>query len=375
MTPLAPLLVAAAAAAAPLEANRCALDVPKQLSGLRPYAAKLGVRTFGLVEAHEPGYAADKIPPLTAGSPYAHFQGVQRLAKDPWIVLSGSVRSPKRGFLAFATLDSRAGRAAFGANRVDGDKVPLEDRVRLVDPVPGPTAYDHAGGIQALGDYLFVPLFDFHGKEPGDMVVVYDVSVPSAPVARYVVDAPGSANVVAAAKLGGGTFGDAYKDRYLMLVGHGNGNEVSFFVSDKKTLAEDPGFRWTATYDADDAGPRYGRYQSINLVRDCSGEVYLLGTTRTAYVAGEDWAELWALRGTPEKPAFKKTGAKHLYCAHAEDAKDGAATDRRACDFWAAGGAYVDEWGRLALYGAEMWVWTGCEDCGAMIRLGEITQK
>lgn len=127
-------------------------------------------------------------------------------------------------------------------------------------------------------------------------------------------------------------------------------------------------FRW------DDIANFRTYFQNINLITDCTGQLYLLGTTGGGRTRAElegwqahgyelppegqgsvDRVELYALTITPgADPRYAGTthtvqlqwkASNIMHCT----AKD----DARQCDFDAAAGSYVDPDGRLLLYATE----------------------
>ena len=91
----------------------------------------------------------------------------------------------------------------------------------------------------------------------------------------------------------------------------------------------------------------FDSHQSINLIEQCDGSLFLVGTRNTlpTGVGGEDWAVLYEVSFTASADlVLREVSSKHLVC----NAEAG-----RTCDFAAAAAPYVSPTGELILYGTE----------------------
>lgn len=241
-----------------------------------------------------------------------HFQGIQRLRGTNWLVLSGDSRAGD-GFdenLVYVQMNSastsQAGR--WGAQAGAGDApLPGNSAVyRRSAQLPGGGALPdrHCGGLQVSGRFLAV------GCEPDGVsesnqshVLFYDLgaafsSPPGSPFAS--IDRTGcnpasnpscdlgEAGAVGAAKLADGSL--------VVAVAEWNATRVVFY----RSAPDSTGFssfssglwsligEWAATSGCADAqGPsapdrNFHAYQSINLVADRTGGLFLLGFHNTA---------------------------------------------------------------------------------------------
>jgi hypothetical protein len=136
--------------------------------------------------------------------------------------------------------------------------------------------------------------------------------------------------------------------RFMALVFGNNSDNVEVFVT---TLAEMPGFNDSASQwiSVSTAGTPFGDswYQNVQIVPDCSGQLYIVGTHRH-WTSENDWADIWRLDVSDSwLPTFTKLGNFNAKCRTANTGNE------RYCDFAAGAGIYVDGQGKLILYGIE----------------------
>jgi len=269
---------------------------------------------------------------------FAHWQGIQRVpgGDGRWLVLSRS-----RADIGFVTvrLGSRAaGGARFGSNRLDPERdpeatpPPADDAA--VRELPAPGGFRHGGGMQMLGQVLVVP---FEGGAGHSVVAFYDLADPARPRLLHLMtheglpppSDPGHASAAGVVKLADG--------RFLLLVGEHSSKVLDFYVSEGSSL--DPAslsFRWITTMQ----GVVTGGFQNMNLVTQCDGALYLVGTHNTSLpppALGSDMIRWYRLvNGPGGEIAIQPEGNRHLVC--------------RKCNFAAGAGLYVDPAGQLLLY-------------------------
>lgn len=270
-----------------------------------------------------------------------HWQGIQRLPgrRGRYLAVSRSggnvsfviVRMASRGDSGERFRSNRIGSRSSVMRPPSGD--------RAVQVVYSDPLFDHSGGMQAAGDFLAV------GLESGSRsrVAFWNVADPLRPVRVGTVEhttGVKGAGTVSLARL---------RDRrHLLIVGGANANTLDFYLSRAGNSLAAPIFDHTATWrEADLVGGdrEFGNYQNLNLLADSGGGLYLIGTHRNGgLTTGRDFADAFALEGTPAAPRIRKLASRHLFCA---------VPGGQQCNLDAAGGAYVTPTGRLLLYGTE----------------------
>lgn len=325
------------------DCNPCVANVVDAMNRLRTHGDVLGYRMNG---------AAD----VTS---FNHWQGVQRLMTHGgrYLAISRSVEDADVGFVV-VEMGSRDGSGArFRSNRLQPNVTalvtppPAEDGV--VVQVPRDPEFHHAGGIQALGNFLALPVerSDVINPVTGEIiapgaskVLFYDMSDPLAPrrMATEVdhtllADAAGAAFIARLAD-----------DRILVGIGRGDSTVLDFYVSsgsELETAVFEPFDEWgrgEARSDLPDGDDNFAAYQSINLVTQCDGTLFLVGThENTAIGVGRDFADTFRLEnGAGDDVVITKVARRHLRC-------------EGQCNLDAAGGVYLDPEGQILVYGTE----------------------
>lgn len=269
-----------------------------------------------------------------------HWEGVSRLHGGDGKYLAVSRIGPEM-FDIVELASRKAGGEALGASRASvNDAPPAEDKV--IAKVDEDSGFDHAGGLQTLGDVLAVPL------ENGTIsrVVFYDVKDPRAPKRLTTVERPDIGEAGSAGLIG------LPNGKTLLVVGRKGDQILDFYT----TAASDfTGFHLDATWGvkADgvktslpDGDKNFGDYQNLNVLRACDDKLYLVGTHREGLLIGDDFVDLYALDlPATGQPSLTKVAKRHMYCANSnEDAQ---------CNLDAAAGAYVTPSGDLHVYAVE----------------------
>jgi hypothetical protein len=321
------------------DCNTCVEDVVGQVKALDDHGSVLGYRMNG----HTPVSSSD------------HWQGVQRpmSGQGKYLVVS---RRGRHKMLDVVEMGSRrAGGVPFLSNR----SAPGRDAVATVPPTsdrivaelaqdPG---FDHAGGLQLLGDVLAIPL----ENGTASRVVFFDVANPRVPRRLGMVTRPaiGSAGTASMARLSNG--------RVLLIAGRTNASVLDLYVGRQGGFDPDS-FKLASTWSSQsdrvstrlsDGDDHFGAYQSLNFVTQCDGQLFLLGGNRTAGafglpLPGTDFLDLYAVK-LEGKPAslrmhLTKVAKRHLYCG-----LDGT----RQCSLDAASGAFAAPDHRLFVYSTE----------------------
>jgi hypothetical protein len=270
-----------------------------------------------------------------------HWQGIQRLMPGAgrYAVVSRSGRG-----ISFVVV--RLGSRGADGERLRSNRIgPRSSAVAppaadgIVAWRASDTGFDHSGGVQTVGRYLAV------GLEEGarSRVVFWNLSTPASPRRVGAVEhATGvkGAGTVSLARLRGG--------RYLLIVGGTDAQILDFYVSRTSSLVP-PRFDFATRWRAGQLRTRippdrtFGAYQSLSLVADTSGRLYLVGTNRSG--SEGDFVDLFLLDNSGNTVAITKLAKRRVYC------RDPAGV--RQCDLRAAGGVHVTPSRRLLVYATE----------------------
>jgi hypothetical protein len=323
-----------------------------------------------------------------------HWQGIQRLPVASRRLFAVSSRREDAARFALVRFGTRntTGRRLRG-NRMSTTapdwwvKPAASDAIALTQVVN--TSFDHPGGMQTLGRYLFVPTEQTDGGGSA-RVYNYDMGALTDAVACDpttgagcpkklwgFVFATNGAALAAAAKIQD----PAAKDRYLMITAGRDSNVLDFYFSTPGYSIASPSVfggtsswgKYQARFDRA-AHPESGfrsKYQNLNLITACTGQLYLVATQNSGEwpYGGVDLVDLFELKleTIPDSDdaqirydaQVRLVASKTLYC-HATPTDwctyPGSSTPTecpRECHLDAAAGAYVDPAGRLLLYATE----------------------
>jgi hypothetical protein len=317
-------------------ANRCAANPVGSLVSLQGDPAYV----LGYRSGSDP---ASAWAPTTATG-MEHRQGIQRLNRNGqnYFAVSMSTQPGTSAGLEITAMGSRGSTLfALGGNIAPFQLAPANDAVRAY--ISEASTRNHASGLQITGEYAIQPLEAVNdGVAAGFRIV--RLSDPTRPVWS------GTTNRVRSHTTDAGAAGlvRLQSGRFMALVFGNNSDNVEVFVS---TLAEMPGFndsasQWQSVAAADTPfGDSW--YQNIQVVPDCTGQLYIVGTHRH-WTSENDWADIWRLDvSNSYVPSFAKLGNFNAKC------RTGNTGNERYCDFAAGAGVYVDGNGKLVLYGVE----------------------
>jgi hypothetical protein len=142
---------------------------------------------------------------------------------------------------------------------------------------------------------------------------------------------PGRASAVGITRLADG--------RYLMVVGVRSSKAMVFYVSEGTALDAGVAFQWIGTR----TGVTVGGFQNMNLVTQCDGTIFLVGTHNTSLPPpslGSDLVRWYRLENTEDGGVgIIPVGSRQLVC--------------RRCNFGAGAGLYIDPEGQLLVYAVE----------------------
>lgn len=352
---LAGLAAARAEAAAPIlagrtdcpwgapDCNRCVDNVVDAMNRLGAHGDTLG---FRLNDASDV-------------SLFHHWQGIQRLGAlgGRYLAVSRSVEDENALFVVVEMGSRDRSGARFRSNRLvpnqEVDDTPpfLEDGV--IVQVPRLPEFHHAGGMQALGNFLAVGVersdvrhpITHEILEPGaSRALFYDLSDPRAPRKLDTeIDHTDLANAAGAVLMG-----RLLDGRILVGIGRGDSAVIDFYVSGGTEL-EGAVFAHFDTWSrgelrTDIGDDDFGDYQSVNLVTQCDGTLFLVGTHQNGFSAA-DFADTFRLEnGAGDDVVITKVAKRNLVC---DDIGE------QQCNLDAAAGVYLDPGGQILVYATE----------------------
>ncbi len=331
------------------DVNRCVPNVVDAFNTLPDHGQKM---SFYRTASH---------PELTYSSKlYNHLQSVQRLsgALSQYLFVSRSyswdgvpalaaivqMGSRNTTGVAMRTNFTQAGTFYYGLSTLDRTV-----RTIWAETTPAGAYFNHAGGSQVVGKYVAIPLEHAATTINGTVldpaasrISFYDLGTPTNPVRVNAIDLTphlgGKVGVTGVVKLEDG--------RYLVLAT--DDSKVLFFVSSTTSIVGSTWQKVDTWYPSELATTWPAAYQNMQLVTQCDGAIFLVGTWKTggwesAIIGGEDWLHVYRVANattTTNDVRLTRVVAKHMYC-------DGW------CNFDAGAGTYVDPSGQVILYATE----------------------
>ncbi len=270
-----------------------------------------------------------------------HFQGIQRLSGTPaQLVITSSSKRQAYIVVCDVAADGTRGRA----------RPPTQ---LTLAPLR------HAGGCQTVDRFLVVGVEDNRARTRSE-VQLWDLrSAPRQLADRTIVRA-GPANMSTAGAVGVTGLGAGA----VIGVASWNARTIDFYVCSTNPFGVDPPLfvharRWRRD-DADRAGwadANFGVYESINLVTDIRGAVYLVGFGRNA--EDEDWMDLYAIDlAAPPARTLTKVGMRRMYCTN-------------GCSFRSGAGIHIPSSSRLEVYAVN--AHSGPHDTGTTIYVNQFS--
>lgn len=312
----------------------CARDVPALFGALAssvPPELYLGARNDGVIPW--PRYTDSIANRMGVGE---HFQGIARTGRHA-IVSAGVMHGPPTSQLVVIEMEDRGAAVRLAPARA-GDRVAA---VIDVDP-----ALWHAGGIQIAHDVLAVALF---GDDPvSGELRFFDVADPTAPreIAGARVARARKLYAAGLARLDDGRWlALAWDDEHLELLRSRGADLAGGFDDD--ALFIEPG-DVAGGFQGGGCGLGCGTYQSVNLLRDCNGELFAVGTRNEQKAApaipGPDIAGLYRLTLGSSAASLALVEHRTFTCADQQ------------CNFAAAAGIHLIDEHQLVLYSAYHWL-------------------
>ena len=298
----------------------CIPNVAQQLNDLKHHGEALGF------------HRGDSPDPTNT----QHYQSIQRLssAGRPTFFVSRNGNpvffgSAQPGNLLVVRLDSRQTHG----ERVRSNKLrkgvrtpstvpPTNDRVVRTVTFDGTflngvrlPRYAHVGGMQLVGDILAVALeHPLTTGLPSGMIMLFDVSNPLSPVVLHKIALSHKAGGVALSR---------HASRWLMLViGPDDNRTLRAYQSNRSNL-RDPAttFQFVDLWNRSElpnplVWPTGSTgMQTINLIRQCNGRLFLLGNWNSLITpgVGTDYISLFevSLAGSPRRLALTFVSRKH----------------------------------------------------------------
>jgi hypothetical protein len=288
-----------------------------------------------------------------------HFQGIQRLSRGRYLVISGADPNvapglPRASHLFIVRMASRYRTGPWGSNLVARQQPPANDAI--VKTVCIDNKLWHAGGISVCGDILAVPIESSSPEK--SHVVFYNMRKPEQPTEfpLRVKRSKAKAGAAALTRLPSGF--------YLLAVWSDSDRKpkrIDFYRSKTRDFSDgfSPGpVTWYArdVEAATGQDANFSNFQAINFVNQRNGRLFLVGLHNTSSEAptrpGRDYADLYSvefgegLSQVPpvlDVPVITKVGKRQFFCNDQQCNMDGAA------------GVYVDSDGALHIYAAWHW--------------------
>ena len=269
-----------------------------------------------------------------------HFQGLVRLGR--YIVLSGGDPHRPAGELYVVRMDSRKVTQPFRSNLWKSTLPPEEDLAVLRVQVD--STLWHAGGLDASGDVVVVPL---EGETANSRVVFYDFSDPEQPALIKPATIDRTVNKASAAALT-----QLDDGRFVLAVWwYPKARNFDFYVSTDLEAG------WAGPVTVTLPKPTYDSvaYQCVSFVRQADGSLFLLAFENTSDQAptnpGVDLAHLWRVTvpaGGPVNGAWPGLAMEQVTWRRF-NCKD------RQANMDAGAGAWVDPTGELHAYSVYHW--------------------
>lgn len=263
--------------------------------------------------------------------PYTyHIEGIQRFRPNPaggssYLALSGSGKDANIFIAEIPGKTSGPGPITGG-----GSSIPTGTITKVLDI---DTVYTHAGGFQIQGDLMAVGVekgcnafmrFIPGGCHKASRVLFFNVSDPSNPIklSTYIDRPDTTAGAVGVLKQKNG--------KWLVIAGNGNSDDLTLYVQNTDGSFRQVGY-WSKYELAQAVGVSggYKSYQTLNLVLQSDGKIYMVGTTRSPTMIGRDYFDLFTVQ-----PA---AGGRATITFVATKP-----VTSRGADFSAAGAIYVD---------------------------------
>jgi hypothetical protein len=288
-----------------------------------------------------------------------HFQGLQRLGRGKYLVISGGDTHSNANFkrcshVFVVKMGSRLAGSSWGSNIVQRRIPPANDSVVQTIGIDG--RLWHAGGMSIVGDILAVPVESFAPER--SRIVFFNLRVPEKPkqFPHTIERMRAKAGAVAMTRLA--------NEHYLLAVwsdSDAKPKRLDIYLSKSTDFMD--GFHnapvtWYHTDVLAIGGlePNFSDFQTVNFVTQEDGRLFLAGLHNTSgqapTVPGRDYVDLFEV-GLPDSltgsdpvlgvPAITKVAKQQFFCNDQQANMDSAA------------GVYIDGNGRMNVYAAWHW--------------------
>lgn len=332
-------------------------DVPARFRAIPPKVRKsawagskkryLGARNDRVIPW--PDYTSSNDNELGLGE---HFQGIQRIKQH--LILSGGVKTGRRhSQLVIIRMGSRGARGPWGLPRYGFSYKRPSEQDKIVKVLDVDRVLWHAGGIQAVGSVLALPIY---GSAPGSEIRLFDFDNPENPVelsSIRLIKSDVASKAAALTRLPDEHFMLMVWDDHVLDFHYSNTSDIrNGFrpapVRVRKASVEggfQPGGRGQSGS---------GTYQSLNFVRDVNGSVYFIAGRNKEKASptfhGSDLLDLykvWWPDAFGGKVKIRFLAQKQMYCYNQQ------------ANFGAGCGIYADDATHMFLYAASHWLHGG----------------
>lgn len=296
-----------------------------------------------------------------------HFQGIQRLRKGKYIVISGGDVTEPVSHLFVIRMNTRREKGPMGSNLLFSIIPDASDEV--VKIIPLDKEYWHAGGLSLLGDILVIPL---ESDKKSKIIFLHMLEPENPELLNCKIDRPDipKAGAAALAKLTNG--------KYICAIWWEEakkkpGGRIDFYVSRSENIQdgfekkpggsenESKAVTWKYDY-LDSVKERDPKYQAINFIEPADKEaengvtrLFMVGTENTAAAApiqaGKDLADFFEVlipndmfSSENKSPILRKIETRQFF-----------SKNREYYNLDAAGGIYIDPDEGLYLYAGYHW--------------------
>lgn len=305
----------------------------------------LGARNDGIVQW--PDYTSNIENELGLGE---HIQGIQRIGRH--LIVSGGIKTGiRRSQLILIEMGTRPTNGPWALPEYGHykDPPPADKIAKVVD-----IDFDkwHAGGIQAMGEVLAVPIYN---GQPGSEIRYFDLSdLGNGPIEIVNIRLRKDDMRAKAAALT-----RLPNDSLVTMLW--DDEDLDFHFSLSADIRNGFQMNHTRVHKTEVEGgfqpgggeiiSGMGTYQNLNLVVDTDGNVYFVSTRNSQKASptlpGRDLADLYRIswpNGHHAPPHIVFQTQKHMFCYNQQ------------CNFGAGAGIYVDDQSHLFLYGAAHWL-------------------
>jgi hypothetical protein len=183
---------------------------------------------------------------------------------------------------------------------------------------------NHAGGCQAVADFLAVGVEDDAGKRTSE-IQFWNLAGAPAQITRLTIRRNGPEKVSTAGAAGLSSRGNGM----ALAVATWNAATVDFFVSSANPFQNPKAkFAFLRTWTKSGANKsgwidgNFGEYQSVNLLTQRDGQLFMVAFNRSG---DDDWMDLFEVDlNAPAPSMLKKLAKKHMYCTDGVSFRYGA---------------------------------------------------